>query len=130
MPNAKHPKVTAKPIGVFQGFTVYAELHKAKRTGKDRIWFQIRQDDPKGNWHTAMPELSSSVGCTVSELRSEWSIVCACPSGGPPVNQVMKPWQRRVGQPPKVTPAMEAGITDHVWSIGELIKLLPKATHV
>jgi len=47
MANTSHPKVTAKPIATFQGFTVYAELQKAKRTGKDRIWFQIRQDDPK-----------------------------------------------------------------------------------
>lgn len=47
MANAKHPKVTAKPIATFQGFTVYADLQKAKKTGKDRIWFHIRQDDPK-----------------------------------------------------------------------------------
>lgn len=47
MANTRHPKVTAKPIATFQGFTVYAELQKAKRTGRDRIWFQIRQDDPK-----------------------------------------------------------------------------------
>jgi hypothetical protein len=47
MANTKHPKVTAKPIGTFQGFTVYAQLQKAKRTGRDRIWFQIRQDNPK-----------------------------------------------------------------------------------
>lgn len=47
MANAKHPKVTGKAIGTLQGFTVYAELQKAKKTGKDRIWFQIRQDDPK-----------------------------------------------------------------------------------
>lgn len=43
----KHPKITATPIASFQGFTVYAELQKAKRSGRDRIWFQIRQDDPK-----------------------------------------------------------------------------------
>lgn len=47
MARTSHPKVTAQPIATFQGFTVYAELQKAKRTGKDRIWFQIRQDDPK-----------------------------------------------------------------------------------
>jgi len=28
----------------------------------------------------------------------------------------------------RVTPAMEAGITDHVWSVEELIALLPKPT--
>jgi len=47
MAKTSHPKVMAQPIATFQGFTVYAELQKAKRTGKDRIWFQIRQDDPK-----------------------------------------------------------------------------------
>jgi len=47
MANTKHPKIKAKPIGKFEGFTVYAILQKAKRSGRDRIWFQIRQDDPK-----------------------------------------------------------------------------------
>jgi hypothetical protein len=28
----------------------------------------------------------------------------------------------------KVTPAMEAGITDHVWSLEEICALLPKPT--
>jgi len=28
----------------------------------------------------------------------------------------------------KVTPAMEAGITDHVWSLEEVCALLPKPT--
>lgn len=47
MKNARHPKITSRPIATFEGFTVYAELQKAKKTGKDRIWFQIRQEDPK-----------------------------------------------------------------------------------
>jgi IS1 family transposase len=34
----------------------------------------------------------------------------------------------RVHQTLRVTPAMEAGITDHVWTIDELIALLPKPT--
>jgi len=32
----------------------------------------------------------------------------------------------RVHQSLRVTPAMEAGIADHVWSIEELVALLPK----
>jgi hypothetical protein len=32
----------------------------------------------------------------------------------------------RVHQTLRVTPAMEAGIIDHVWSIGELCGLLPR----
>jgi hypothetical protein len=32
----------------------------------------------------------------------------------------------RVHQTLRVTPAMQAGLTDHVWSIGELCALLPK----
>ena len=34
----------------------------------------------------------------------------------------------RIHQTLKVTPAMEAGITDHVWSLEELCALLPKPT--
>jgi hypothetical protein len=30
----------------------------------------------------------------------------------------------RVHQTLRVTPAMEAGLTDHVWSLGELVGLL------
>jgi hypothetical protein len=31
----------------------------------------------------------------------------------------------KVHQTQRVTPAMEAGISDHVWSVEELIRLLP-----
>ena len=34
----------------------------------------------------------------------------------------------RVHQTLRVTPAMEAGLTDHVWSIGELVGLIKKGT--
>jgi len=34
----------------------------------------------------------------------------------------------RIHQTLKVTPAMEAGLTDHVWSIEEICALLPKPT--
>jgi hypothetical protein len=34
----------------------------------------------------------------------------------------------RIHQTLKVTPAMEAGLTDHVWSLEELCVLMPKPT--
>ena len=34
----------------------------------------------------------------------------------------------RVHKTLRVTPAMEAGLTDHVWGIEELVALLPKPT--
>jgi hypothetical protein len=34
----------------------------------------------------------------------------------------------RVHQTLRVTPAMEAGLADHVWTMDELIALLPKPT--
>jgi len=34
----------------------------------------------------------------------------------------------RVHQTLRCTPAMEAGLTDHVWTLEELIALLPKST--
>ncbi len=36
----------------------------------------------------------------------------------------------RVHQTLRVTPAMEAGLSDHVWSIEELCSLLPQADAV
>ena len=35
----------------------------------------------------------------------------------------------RVHQSLRVTPAMEAGITDHVWSIEEIADLIPEPTY-
>ena len=31
----------------------------------------------------------------------------------------------RVHQSPRVTPAMEAGLSDHVWTLAEIVGLLP-----
>jgi hypothetical protein len=42
-----NPKITGKIIGEFKGFTIYGKLNKAKAQGKDRIWIQIRQTEPK-----------------------------------------------------------------------------------
>jgi hypothetical protein len=46
-PRLEHPKVTGEIIGKFNGLTVYGTLKKAKRLGKNRIWIQIRQSEPK-----------------------------------------------------------------------------------
>jgi hypothetical protein len=35
-------------------------------------------------------------------------------------------WPNRVHQTLRVTPARAAGITDHVWELGEPIALMPK----
>lgn len=42
---ATHPKMKGQVIAQFNGFTIYGDLKKAKRTGKDRVWICIRQDD-------------------------------------------------------------------------------------
>ena len=42
-----HPKMTGKVLAKFCGLTIYGKLKKAKRTGKDRLWIQIRQAEPK-----------------------------------------------------------------------------------
>jgi hypothetical protein len=40
-------KVTGQVLGVVEGIEVTANLQRAKRAGKDRVWFQIRQREPK-----------------------------------------------------------------------------------
>jgi hypothetical protein len=40
-------KVTGRILGEMEGIQVTAKLQRAKRTGRDRIWFQIRQRDDK-----------------------------------------------------------------------------------
>jgi hypothetical protein len=40
-------KVTGRILGDIDGIQVTANVQRAKRSGKDRIWFQIRQRDPK-----------------------------------------------------------------------------------
>jgi hypothetical protein len=43
----RHPKISGREIGEFCGLRIYGKLRKAKRRGKDRVWIQIRQDEPK-----------------------------------------------------------------------------------
>jgi hypothetical protein len=50
--SVQHPKVHASLIGKYRGLTIYGNLQKAKRTGKDRLWIQIRQDQTKP-WRVA-----------------------------------------------------------------------------
>jgi hypothetical protein len=45
-------KVRAPKLFEFEGLEVYGILLKAKRTGKDRVWIQIRQQKPK-KWHVS-----------------------------------------------------------------------------
>lgn len=45
-------KIKGKLVASFNGFEIYKRFTKAKRQGKDRIWIQIRQPDPK-RWRTA-----------------------------------------------------------------------------
>ncbi len=40
-------KVTGQPLCNFHGLKISGTLIKAKRTGKDQIWIQIRQTNPK-----------------------------------------------------------------------------------
>jgi hypothetical protein len=40
-------KVTGRRLCDFHGLKISGKVTKAKRTGKDRIWIQIRQDSPK-----------------------------------------------------------------------------------
>ena len=35
----------------------------------------------------------------------------------------------RIHQSLRITPAMEAGVSDHVWSLDEIIQLLPEPTN-
>jgi len=40
-------KVTGRILGEVEGIQVTAKLNRAKLAGRDRVWFQIRQRDPK-----------------------------------------------------------------------------------
>jgi len=42
-----HPKISGQKLIEFNGLTIYGQLKKAKRSGRDRIWIQIRQDGSK-----------------------------------------------------------------------------------
>jgi hypothetical protein len=43
----QHPKVAGTLIANFNGLMIYAQLTKGKRSGKDTVWIQIRQDAAK-----------------------------------------------------------------------------------
>ena len=46
-PRAKTKINTTTLIGSFNGIEVYGLLKPAKRTGKDRLWIQLRQPDTR-----------------------------------------------------------------------------------
>jgi hypothetical protein len=45
-------KVKAPKLCEFEGLEIHGGLFRAKRTGKDRVWIQIRQQKPK-KWHVS-----------------------------------------------------------------------------
>jgi hypothetical protein len=60
-------KVKAPKLFEFEGLSIHAILHKAKRTGRDRVWIQIRQQQPK-KWHVSTT-LSYAQGLDVQFQR-------------------------------------------------------------
>lgn len=47
------PKVIGSPVARFHGLDIYATLQPSKTgKGKERIWIQVRQADPK-QWRIA-----------------------------------------------------------------------------
>jgi len=40
-------KIKGEPHIRFHGLLIFAKLKKAKRSGKDRIWIHVRQNEPK-----------------------------------------------------------------------------------
>jgi hypothetical protein len=44
-------KIGGKLVHEYQGLTIYVSPRPAKTArGKDRVWIQIRQSDPKKHW--------------------------------------------------------------------------------
>jgi hypothetical protein len=50
--NTRNKKVKGRVLEVIDGLIVSVDVKRAKSHGKDRIWFQIRQQDPK-KWRVA-----------------------------------------------------------------------------
>lgn len=46
-PRLEHPKIEGAILAKFHGLTIYGSLKTAKREGKNRIWIQVRQSEPK-----------------------------------------------------------------------------------
>lgn len=61
-----NPKITGLLIGQFEGFTTHAKLNKAKRAGKDRVWFYIRRTSQAS---TGSRNRSASCGRSISNSR-------------------------------------------------------------
>ena len=45
-----NPKIKGVVLAKFEGLTITAELHPAKRDGQNRMWIQIRQNDKAKKW--------------------------------------------------------------------------------
>ena len=48
----KPNKIVGSKLCEFEGLEIYGKLLTAKRTGRDRVWIQIRQSKPK-RWHVS-----------------------------------------------------------------------------
>ncbi len=46
-------KVRGRILAEFDGLTITATPHMAKRTGKNRLWIQIRQNDKPKKWRVS-----------------------------------------------------------------------------
>jgi hypothetical protein len=60
-------KMKTPKLFELEGLDVHGKLFRAKRTGKDRIWIQIRQQKPK-KWHVSTT-LSYAQGLDVQFQR-------------------------------------------------------------
>ena len=46
-------KVKGQVVAEYEGLTISVLLQKAKRTGKDRLWVQVRQNSDVKRWRVA-----------------------------------------------------------------------------
>jgi len=46
-------KVRGRILAEFDGLTITAAPHEAKRSGKNRLWIQIRQNDRPKKWRVS-----------------------------------------------------------------------------
>lgn len=50
---AKSGKVKGHVIAEYEGLTISVSPHKAKKTGKNRLWLQIRQNGDVKRWRVS-----------------------------------------------------------------------------
>src|SRR5437667_142524 len=102
---------------------------KVRRLQADEIWCfggakakNVRAEKKKEGWG----DIWTWIG-----LDADTKLVVSYLVGGRDggwATEFMEDCASRIHQTLKVTPAMEAGLTDHVWSLEEICALLPKPT--